>query len=103
MSTYTPGPWSLQADTIVSIPLTALDGEYQSFDVLGESEVGTSEDYANARLIAAAPELAEALHALIEDHAEVMQMAWNGSGGDGKAPIRTAIVMARAALAKAGL
>lgn len=57
---HTPGPWSthLVDDTIVIIPRRPLP---QKFSTLGHSEVADEEDFANARLIAAAPELLEAL------------------------------------------
>lgn len=57
---HTPGPWSnhLVDDTVVVIPRRPLP---QQISALGHSEVADDEDYANARLIAAAPELLQAL------------------------------------------
>ena len=65
MSKHTPGPWmwSPEGDeSVVRIPTP----EPQDFSVLGASEVMTSEDIANARLIAAAPDLLEALKEMVD-------------------------------------
>lgn len=53
---HTPGPWGnhLVDDTVVVIPRRPLP---QQISVLGHSEVADDEDYANARLITAAPKL----------------------------------------------
>ncbi|KOQ21815.1 hypothetical protein ABW38_26545 [Achromobacter xylosoxidans] len=57
---HTPGPWSthLVDSTVVVIPRRPFP---QQISTLGHSEVADEQDYANARLIAAAPELLEAL------------------------------------------
>ncbi|WP_199265739.1 hypothetical protein [Alcaligenes faecalis] len=62
---HTPGPWGnhLVDDTVVVIPRRPLP---QQVSVLGHSEVADGEDYANARLIAAAPELLKCLIELEE-------------------------------------
>lgn len=59
-TTHTPGPWAthLVDETVVVIPRRPLP---QQISMLGHSEVADDEDYANARLIAAAPELLAAL------------------------------------------
>lgn len=59
-TSHTPGPWAshLVDETIVVIPRRPLP---QHISTLGHSEVADDEDYANARLIAAAPELLAAL------------------------------------------
>lgn len=61
---HTPGPWAthLVDETVVVIPRRPLP---QQISMLGHSEVADDEDYANARLIAAAPELLAALEGLL--------------------------------------
>ncbi|WP_286898843.1 hypothetical protein [Achromobacter sp. UBA2119] len=63
---HTPGPWAphLVDETIVVIPRRPLP---QHISTLGHSEVADDEDYANARLIAAAPELLEALEGMVAE------------------------------------
>lgn len=105
----TPGPWvhAPEGDeTVVGIPLTALqhdlpdvDGPVlQSFSVLGESEVASAEDYANAQLIAAAPELLAMLRE-IADKSRVI----GGYTSSSALTLKLASIgsMARAAIAKA--
>ena len=71
MNKHTPGPWEarevsqnwieiLASDLVIG---TVLPTQYVS---LGRSP----EQQANARLIAAAPELLEALHAMLDEHAD---------------------------------
>ncbi len=86
MAKHTPGPWALDDESIY-----APDGEgwKQVAEIpnwrTNPGEVLTPEDNANARLIAAAPDLLEALKAIL-----------NETGGMG-GPFTTA----RAAIAKA--
>lgn len=61
---HTPGPWSIQGDGILLHPVTKaqllttrIETYLGTFEILDE----TNEPQANARLIAAAPELLEAL------------------------------------------
>lgn len=58
----TPGPWEVQDDTDV------IDrrGYFVATAHDPSSDVGTLEEYANARLIAAAPALLEALQTLLQ-------------------------------------
>jgi hypothetical protein len=58
MSAYTPAPWVLEQDGDVYVRL-ALDNVLRCMDE--RSDVATSQDYANARLIAAAPDMLAAL------------------------------------------
>lgn len=63
MSTkHTPGPWLLHPcdEALVTINRRPFP---QHMSVLGHSQVADAEDYANAQLIAAAPELLEACQA----------------------------------------
>ena len=62
---HTPGPWAVDG-TNVGIPLRCFNGEaLQEFSTLGDSEVCTDEDEANALLIAAAPDLLESLQSVL--------------------------------------
>ncbi len=72
---HTPGPWAthLVDETVVVIPRRPLP---QRISMLGHSEVADDEDYANARLIAAAPELLEALSVLYAVAAEQLGDDW---------------------------
>lgn len=56
---HTPGPWSthLVDSTVVVIPRRPFP---QQISTLGHSEVADEQDYANARLIAAAPDYHDA-------------------------------------------
>jgi len=58
MSAHTPGPWVLEQDGDVYVRL-APDNVIRCMDE--RSDVAISQDYANARLIAAAPDLLAAL------------------------------------------
>jgi len=102
---HTPGPWSthLVDDTVVIIPRRPLP---QKFSTLGHSEVADDEDFANARLIAAAPDLYHALDDLFTDmiiaqgnmrDAAKRDKRWEGCAEE----IQPRIDAARAALAKA--
>jgi hypothetical protein len=90
---HTPGPWSLTADQFAHI-VTDVEGN--------EIYVGTNEE--DARLIAAAPELLEALRGIIEgtrldnfdNRNDDGMLSWNGGYNFTKR-----IKAARAAIAKA--
>lgn len=60
---HTPGPWSVERHPHSGHPLVAGEGEYVVADC-GNGEIETASEEANARLIAAAPELLEALISL---------------------------------------
>ena len=93
MSTPTPGPWELNTqDTGLNDSGTILGaGVVIVPDIYGRSKV---ECDANARLIAAAPDMLEALNELIAEwtHAELGGIAIEETGG---------MLLARQALAKA--
>lgn len=61
---HTPGPWAIEriipGDKDISIPAPSVMVDYDDFD-----EEGRKEQLANAMLIAAAPELLEALARLV--------------------------------------
>jgi hypothetical protein len=62
MSKHTPGPWaSNKYTTSVSVPLKAIDCERIGFSIVFVNGHREKEAAANARLIAAAPDLLEAL------------------------------------------
>lgn len=88
---HTPGPWSMHLvdDTVVIIPRRPLP---QKFSTLGHSEVADEEDFANARLIAAAPELLDACMAMIE---------WDDRERDHAVDFNARMDMCRAAFDKA--
>lgn len=98
---HTPGPWSLCG------PDTDLvrDGNYRAVARASFRATPTvnliHETKANARLIAAAPELLEALTRLVED----LEMRSNWKRGDDKGVVdcgHSVYLKARAAIAKAG-
>ena len=105
-STSTPGPWTLEAgtpDRRLQDRINGADGMPVAYTAVIRFEGTTGkqaqldkfhEASANARLIAAAPELAEALRWLVEIHDE-----W----ADKQNSLDWAISQARTALAKAGL
>ena len=97
MSKHTPGPWKVESSSkdgsrVTAIALVAWCGANSCFGVDGNQFISAKQARANARLIAAAPELLEALKAL--DSAFMSHTLWNG-----EPPVE--IVQARAAIAKA--
>lgn len=60
---FTPGPWAVESDT----DIVSNSGDFVASCHEPESGVGTAREYANARLIAAAPELLAALQAIMDD------------------------------------
>ena len=79
MSEHTKGPWTWNGGYLVSyIPDKFSASGYQDFEIIvddgsahGEYDVVLNPDSANARLIAAAPELLEALEAMFGENAKV--------------------------------
>jgi hypothetical protein len=64
---HTPGPWaSNKYTTSVSVPLKAIDCERIGFSIVFVNGHREKEAAANARLIAAAPDLLEALKEMLE-------------------------------------
>jgi hypothetical protein len=95
MNTYTPGPWRLEGRSVITDGFQHSDRNSEICTVSGSREFGTehgeNELFHNAQLIAAAPDLAEALRGFIH--------ARNHSRGDLALAERRAIE----ALTKAGL
>ena len=96
---HTPGPWEVDDESIYA---KNSDGSWQQVAELpgwrtNKGEVMSDTDRANARLIAAAPDLLAACHALMR--AEPMQEGKRG--GEIMGQISLAIDAARAAIAKA--
>ncbi len=82
MSGHTPGPWSISRYSATSVEAVnqrgvASTGGYQSNMI--DAEVLLAENEANARLIAAAPELLEALKKMLRTHTTVIGTADDGS------------------------
>jgi len=66
MSKHTPGPWaSNKYTTSVSVPLKAIDCERIGFSIVFVNGHREKEAAANARLIAAAPELLEVVQKFV--------------------------------------
>lgn len=93
MSNHTPGPWQIYTKRGYSENVRTITGT--DHGILAEVY---SYDEANARLIAAAPELAEALQAIL-----VMPWTQYPNTRYLSKQEQVAIGLARAALAKAGL
>jgi hypothetical protein len=71
MTKHTPGPWSLKDDLIYGpdgITIVSADGLMENY---GPPDRSMEENYANARLIAAAPELLEALKGLFKNNQDI--------------------------------
>jgi hypothetical protein len=66
VSKHTPGPWAVVAHEDDDEGYAVVGGEYQMPVALPQSTVGgEAEELANARLIAAAPDLLDALRRLL--------------------------------------
>ena len=97
MSGHTPGPWNVvDTHNQTQVSTKRDNGTVKGIADIFDSRDGTPEWQANARLIAAAPDLLEALKVMTD----VAEKAIIASGTDAKfAAIRVAA--ARAAIAKA--
>lgn len=91
---YTPGPWETAGSGITVWSLDEMVADCSPED----GEIPTSERQANARLIASAPELLEALEATVL-HVEMplsgRDADWHEAGTDILNRARTAIAKAR--------
>ncbi len=101
MNKHTPGPWQFLPEECdkpyIRIRGTVLGGRYKIANVITPSYEGVHEreavqTRANARLIAAAPELLEALKMLVADWCDETGMS---------TPSHESVRFARAAIAKA--
>lgn len=94
MTNYTPGPWRIgDAGKTVFWPVTDEPSPIAITNLIPPTpRAGIDERKANARLIAAAPELLEALESIVAAYSNI------GSGAIDSAAV---IALARAAIAKA--
>ena len=74
MSKHTPGPWRVEQQSYNEHPygVMAPESAKHDLDLLCEFSPEMTND-ANARLIAAAPDLLEALEILVSDHAASLE------------------------------
>jgi hypothetical protein len=92
-SAHTPGPWNCNRASAAGREIIVSEVSPVDVAVLSHRDKSQSEINANARLIAAAPELLEALQSMTsayQQHFDVMPVAW-----------QTFDNIARAAIAKA--
>ena len=97
---HTPGPWRIKSDPMHFDTLTTVEGGAigvrKPFGVQMIVQVGGDSDFqeaeANARLIAAAPDLLAALKVMLRDYTAVHDI--------GDVEMQPAIYQARAAIAK---
>ncbi len=92
---HTPGPWIITDRDADSLKITSPD--YGRIAMLHDPINGVSELEANARLIAAAPELLSALQDLLEAYAPLAEDTVKKFGPDA---LHSAVKSARLALAK---
>ena len=71
MTKHTPGPWSTHREGFSTVYVEARlrQGVIQEVAACGPTEAGQEQQEANARLIAAAPELLDALEMVIKEQA----------------------------------
>lgn len=102
---FTPGPWrvGMESGHNANVITAVSDGDgiclvYGIPQNRKVDEVGTSSGIANAHLIAAAPDLMEALERLLNAY---LNIADSGDAGNWDAEKESEVVTARAAIAKA--
>ena len=105
MVSHTPGTWSFSVGNLVRVSAPGADGWQSPVVVCGVHRIGRltgkerdAEVLANARLIAAAPDLLEALKAC---EAWIVDLAESGDAGFWDASKAPQVIQARAAIAKA--
>ena len=103
---HTPGPWQVLPEEVdrpyIRVRGTELGGRYKVANVPTPAYDGVDarearETRANARLIAAAPELLEALREIADDYADRFDLTCPSTNPG----IKSTIAQARAAIAKA--
>ncbi len=97
---HTPGLWFTHRTGFSTVYIEARigGGMLQEVAACGPTAEGSEQQEANARLIAAAPEL---LEALIEAEKKLVELERMVGGGDGEVYVEGAILNARAAISKA--
>lgn len=95
-ATHTPAPWQFETPSTVLIPVYNDKAGAEPIRLMLQTKAGEAK--ANARLIAAAPELLEALTSLFEQCAMIHKY---GGSADNTREADTAIAAARAAIQKA--
>jgi hypothetical protein len=96
MSKHTPGPWAVDADAY-PIFIYSESETWPLIDELGNEEgckgafiANTGDNKANARLIAAAPELLEALKDMLDGHEDACTGYGEGAADKARAAIAKA-------------
>lgn len=104
MSKHTPGPWLTDRNNVhtgqIAIIHHCLNNDWVEVwtDKWAQTGLGEEEQEANARLIAAAPDLLEALKTAMQQlETDAIFMSLSGANGDHQAK---AALIARAAIAK---
>ncbi len=78
---HTPGPWRLlNRESRYAVPVVDDKAEYRIAEVLVYDGSSRKESDANARLIVAAPELLQALKAMLHEFVELPEMAHTERG-----------------------
>jgi len=95
----TRGPWETEADAINSIAIISSELEVCSVTANNEDDLLTELEWANARLVASAPDLLEALELLV--HYYMCEQEGIGSGQPSGAEWYAAVDKASAAINKA--
>lgn len=72
-ATHTPGPWTVKKCVQQGFPLIVCGKEFYPAAILGDGRLNRGTARANARLIAAAPELLESLRSLVN----TLEAAWS--------------------------
>lgn len=101
-TTYTPGPWGLQKHLSVDEPMIHVcDVFWTKLATVYVDTRNMAEDEANARLISAAPELLEALQAMVGHCESGDVLIRDGLTESAHQAVHDAAIEARAAIAKA--